>query len=106
MVEQSWRRATLRVAITILSHATDLRAAVGFHHGPEALSVELQKLGFTVHVADVLCCQQQIGFYQTADALELTDEILEAAGIDQAKLGEVAAKLDEELEETQSMLIG
>lgn len=83
-----------------------LRAAVGFHHAPETLSAELQKLGYTVYVADVLCCQQQIGFYHSADSLELTDAVLEAAGIDQAKLGEVAAKLEEELEEAQNMLIG
>jgi HD-like signal output (HDOD) protein len=83
-----------------------LRAAVGFHHTPEVLSVELQKLGFTVHVADVLCCQQQIGFYQTADVLELSDEVLQGAGIDRAKLEEVTVTLHDELEDTQSMLSG
>ena len=82
-----------------------LRAVVGFHHCPEALSPELQKLGYTVYLADVLCCQQQIGFYQTADTLELTDEILDAAGIDRAQLEDITATLRDEAEEAQSMLI-
>ena len=82
-----------------------LRAVVGFHHCPEALSPELQKLGCIVHVADVLCCQQQMGFCQTADTLELTDQILDTANIDREKLEEITATLRDDVEEAHSMLV-
>jgi HD-like signal output (HDOD) protein len=82
-----------------------LRAAVGFHHCPEKLSPELQKMGYTIQVADILCCQQQMGFYQTADALELTDDDVDMTGIDMIQLGEIGDTLREEVEATQAMLI-
>ncbi len=81
-----------------------LRAVVGFHHCPEKLSAELQKLGCTVHVADVLCCQEQLGFYLTAQHQELTEEMLAIVGITAEQLEDVKASLQEELEDAQAML--
>ncbi len=83
-----------------------LRAVVGFHHLPDKLSIELRKLGYTVCVADILCCQQRIGFYLTADALELTDDMLDQAGITPAKLEKISTALRDGVEEAESMLIG
>lgn len=80
-----------------------LRAVVGAHHCPDTLSAEISRLGYTVHVADVLCCQQQLGFHLTADALELTDEVLEAAGISRTHLEEIAVSIHDELEEARGM---
>ncbi|MHC4609556.1 MAG: hypothetical protein ACYS7M_04335, partial [Planctomycetota bacterium] len=83
-----------------------LRAAVGFHHSPERLSPELQKLGYTVHVADILCCEQKLGFYQTSEGLELNAELLEIIGLTEEQLEQVKSKLQQELEDAEHMLIG
>jgi len=54
-----------------------LRAAAGFHHNPEALSNELRNMAILIQIADVLCCQEQIGFYLSARDGTITDEMLE-----------------------------
>jgi HD-like signal output (HDOD) protein len=83
-----------------------LRAAVGFHHCSDRLSDELQKLGFTIQVADIICCQQQLGFYLTSQGVELTDDMLSVVGISREQLEAVNEALPQEVEEAESMLIG
>ncbi len=81
-----------------------LRAACGFHHNPEALSAELQKLGNVVKTADVLCCQEKFGFYQTHESGEITDAILEDIGITREQLEEVRAELPEQVADAEGTL--
>jgi len=83
-----------------------LRAVVGFHHCPEKLSPELQKLGHTIRLADILCCQMKLGFYLTAEDAELTDELLDAVGLRADQLDGIREKLTQELEDAEQMLIG
>ncbi|MFQ5489557.1 MAG: HDOD domain-containing protein [Phycisphaerae bacterium] len=83
-----------------------LRAVVGCHHDPGRLSQELQKLGYTIFIADVLCCQERIGFCLTAADEEITDEDLNAAGISRDQLEEIRSGLEEEVESTEQVLIG
>lgn len=83
-----------------------LRAAVGFHHRPESLSVELQKFGSSVCLADILCCRQKLGFYLTAQDIEITEELLNAAGINAAQFDGIAERLEEEVEDAESTLTG
>jgi len=54
-----------------------LRAAVGFHHNPESLSPELRNMAVLIRAADILACEEQVGFYLTACGGSITDEILE-----------------------------
>jgi HD-like signal output (HDOD) protein len=83
-----------------------LRAVIGFHHRPDDLSTELQRLGCLVYLADVLCCHEDVGFSQTAVHQEITQELLDVVGITVEQLTEVRDKMFEELDEALSMLTG
>lgn len=82
-----------------------LRAVVGCHHDPGRLSPELQKLGYTIYMADVLCCQERIGFYLTSENVEISDEDLAQAHISRDQLEEIRATLADEVETTQQVLV-
>jgi len=81
-----------------------LRAAVGFHHNPEALSVELQNMATLIQMADILCCQEKIGFYLTTQNETLTEQMLDTIGVTQEQLDEVRATLNEQLIEAEATL--
>ncbi len=81
-----------------------LRAAAGFHHNPLSLSPELQKIGHLVQTADVLCCQEKLGFYHTAEKGVITDEMLEDIGITRDQLEETRAELPDDLSDAEATL--
>ncbi|MCH7839178.1 MAG: HDOD domain-containing protein [Planctomycetes bacterium] len=81
-----------------------LRASVGFHHNPETLSVELRNMARLIQVADVLACQEQVGFYLTAQYDEITPEMLEALNLTQEQFDEVRATLAEQVSDTEATL--
>ena len=81
-----------------------LRAAVGFHHNPDTLSGELKGLGVLVQVADILCCQEQLGFYLTARGEVITEEMLDTLGITQEQLDEVREAMPQALSDAESTL--
>lgn len=83
-----------------------LRAAVGFHHNPETLSAELRNMATLLQIADVLCCQEQYGFYLSAQHGEITEEKLDTIGITEAQLNEVRRTLPEHLADAESTLTG
>ena len=82
-----------------------LRAVVGFHHRPERLSAELRKLGYTIYAADVLCCQQKLGFYLTGADHELTEEVMDIVEVTADQFNEIIENLETEVEEAQAMLV-
>ncbi|MHC5111346.1 MAG: HDOD domain-containing protein [Planctomycetota bacterium] len=81
-----------------------LRAAVGFHHNPEALSSELKNMATLIQIADVLCCQEEVGFYLTGKGAEITDEMLDRIGITQAQIDDIRVRLPQQLEEAEATL--
>ncbi len=81
-----------------------LRAAVGFHHNPESLSVELRNLATLVQTADTLCCQEKIGFYLTAQNSTITEEMLEQLGITPEQIEELRIALPEKVADAESVL--
>ena len=81
-----------------------LRAAVGFHHNPEALSVELKNMATLIRVADVLCCTGQLGFYLTARHDEITEEMLDTLSITQDQINDIRETLDEQVTEAEASL--
>ena len=83
-----------------------LRAAVGFHHHPEALSEELRTIGTLMQTADVLCCHEQIGFHLTARHGTITEEMLDLLMITPAQIEEVREGLHEEVAEAEATLGG
>jgi HD-like signal output (HDOD) protein len=83
-----------------------LRAAVGFHHNPEALSPELQNMATLIQVADILSCEEQIGFYLTARNRSIDDETLNNLGVSREQVEEVRESLPELLAEAEHTLAG
>ncbi len=83
-----------------------LRAAVGFHHNPEALSVELRNIATLIQVADIVCCQEKIGFYLTAPHDLITEEQLEVLGITGEQLEEIRASLPDQVADAEATLTG
>jgi len=79
-----------------------LRAAVGFHHNPDALSDELKLIGLLVQLADVVCCQEKLGFYLTAQNGTITEPMLEALGLSMDDVENVRAALPEELKDAEA----
>ena len=83
-----------------------LRAAVGFHHNPEALSVELRNIATLIHLADVLCCQEKIGFYLTAQHSVVTEDMLDTLGITYEQFDELRSTLTDQVTEAEATLTG
>ena len=81
-----------------------LRAAVGFHHNPEDLSAELRNIATLIRLADVLCCQEEIGFYLTNRDGAITEEMLDALSITEAQVEEIQASLADQITEAEVSL--
>ncbi len=81
-----------------------LRAAVGFHHNPESLSPELRNMAMLIQAADIMVCEEKIGFYLTAQNQTITDDMLEALAVTREQVEEVRAELPDQLAEAESTL--
>lgn len=81
-----------------------LRAAVGFHHGPESVSAELRNMAALIHVADVLACQERLGFYLTAQNEAINPAVLEMLSLTDSHVAEVRETLPRQLAEAESTL--
>ena len=81
-----------------------LRAAVGFHHNPESLSVGLRNMAVLIQMADIVCCQERIGFYLTAYGDELTDEMYETLGVTPAQIEEIRASMVDMVADAEGVL--
>ncbi|MFQ5590484.1 MAG: HDOD domain-containing protein [Phycisphaerae bacterium] len=81
-----------------------LRAAVGFHHNPENLSVELRNMAMLIRLADVLCCQEKIGFYLTAREDAITEEMLDMLSVTKEQVEEIRSNLSEKLDDASMTL--
>jgi HD-like signal output (HDOD) protein len=81
-----------------------LRAAVGFHHAPQAVSAELKNIATLIHLADVIACQEQLGFYLTAQHEVVDPADLELLGLTEQHVAEVREGLPRLLGEAESTL--
>jgi len=81
-----------------------LRAAVGFHHNPEALSVELRNIATLIRVADVICCQEQVGFYLSAQNDVLTEEMFDLLHVTSAQIESIRTALHDKLDDAEATL--
>jgi HD-like signal output (HDOD) protein len=75
----------------------------GFHHHPHDLAATNRTLAMVVHVADIMCAAQQIGFYRGAEQTEVSPAVLESLGLTAERVDEVAEQLPEAIEEAQSI---
>ena len=56
-----------------------------------------------IYIADSICCQNQIGFYLTAQSQEVTEDALAVLGLDAAKVGAVLEELPDRIVETEQI---
>lgn len=80
-----------------------LRNSIAYHHNPATLKPEFKKIVTAIYVADTICCQNEIGFYLTANAQEVTDETLAEIGISEAKIAEIVENLPERIKEAEQI---
>jgi putative nucleotidyltransferase with HDIG domain len=81
-----------------------LRAAVGMHHDPSLLAQDLREFGNIIHIADIWCCAEKIGFHLTVDHAEITDERLAIVGMTAEQLAELTEELHEQVVAAESSL--
>ena len=82
----------------------NLRAMVGLHHHPERMADELKPFGAIIRAADLICCQNRIGFHLTAADTEPTDEVLETVQLSSESLPEFVEELHEHIAIAESTL--
>lgn len=80
-----------------------LRYAISYHHNPEGLKPEFRRFVTTIQVADVICCQNDIGFSLTARATDITDEMLALIGVPAEKIEHLLDVLPVRFEEAQAI---
>jgi len=80
-----------------------LRCAISHHHTPNKLKPEFKRLATTIQVADAICCENELGFYLTAQTQDVTDEMLEAVGVREEQVGELLEVLPERIQETEQI---
>jgi len=83
-----------------------LRIVIGYHHHVDKLSKENRLLTQIVHIADILCCQEQIGFPICSENQEISDELLEDAGLTRSDIETTKEILPEQIETAESILTG
>lgn len=81
-----------------------LRAVVGFHHMPERLSAELRRVVNIIHVADVLCCEDKVGFCLTAADRKVDDELLKTIDVSRESMEALRQQFQEELSSAEAVL--
>ncbi|MCA9242840.1 MAG: HDOD domain-containing protein [Phycisphaerales bacterium] len=82
---------------------TTLRYVIAYHHNPMKLKAEFRKIVAIVSISDIICCQNEIGFFLTSQSSDVTDELMAAAGTNEADIGSVMETLPERIEETKAI---
>ncbi len=83
-----------------------LRAVIGYHHDSNRVAQEIRHIVALVQVADIICCQRQMGFYLTAEGAELTPALLHDANLTTEKIEVTCEELQEDCAAAQAMLMG
>jgi HD-like signal output (HDOD) protein len=75
----------------------------GFHHHPMDLAPTNRMLAALVHVADILCAQQQVGFCRGVEQRAVDPAVLDWLGLGQDQLQQVATDMPEAIEEAEAI---
>ncbi len=80
-----------------------LRYAIACHHDPNTVPPEHRKCASVVHVADILCCQAQYGFWLTGRTEEIDESALGEVGLSPDILAQIAEALPEGVMEAEQI---
>ena len=83
-----------------------LRAVIGYHHDSSRVAEEMRQVVALIQVADIICCQRQMGFYVTAERSEITPELLQDAQLTPEKIEAACEELEEDCGAAKAMLMG
>ena len=83
-----------------------LRAAIGYHHDAARVAEEMQQVVAIVQIADIMACQEKLGFYLTAEKGELTPELLGLAQVSPSMVETVRESLADQTSDAQATLMG
>lgn len=78
-----------------------LRCVISHHHNPSSLKPEFQKLTTLIRVSDIICCEQQYGFYLTASGQVIEPEMLELIGVTEEQVATIREELPAQIEEAE-----
>ena len=76
----------------------------GYHHRPLELPEASRGLTALVHVADVVCYQQNIGFTRGTEHAEVHPQLLDTLNLRQPQIDEVVQKLADTVAEAKTLL--
>ena len=82
-----------------------LRHATAYHHEPNVLNHEYRKNTTFVYMADTICGKLQHGYYLTSQAQDITSDMLECVGVDEATMGEVCQELPAQIADAEQVLV-
>ncbi|MCP5118498.1 MAG: HDOD domain-containing protein, partial [bacterium] len=68
-----------------------LRHAISYHHNPTQLKPEFRTVATIIHVADIVCCQDEYGFWLTAREQSFDDELLATVGLTATTIDQLRA---------------
>jgi HD-like signal output (HDOD) protein len=83
-----------------------LRAGIGYHHEPDQLDEDHRALALAIHVADVICCREKLGFHLTARGKPLEAGHLAFLHLTSDQLVEIVKDLPEKLAAAEGMMGG
>jgi HD-like signal output (HDOD) protein len=75
----------------------------GFHHHPMDLAPANRMLAALVHVGDVLCAQQQVGFCRGVEQAEVDRAVLDWLGLSEGQLQQVTTEMPEAIDEAEAI---
>lgn len=75
----------------------------GFHHRPSELPENHRTLATLVHIAEIICAQQKLGFTRSVETLEIDPGLMSEVGLTEAYLKEVHDKLPEAVDEASGI---
>ena len=81
-----------------------LRVVMGYHHQVDNLTEDVRELPILVHIADVLACASQSGFWLTGHDSELNPDLLPLVGLTAEDLEAVQAEIPDELEAARAVM--
>ena len=82
-----------------------LLSAMGYHHNPEPLTETESRFVSYIQLADVLCCQENIGFSLSCAGQELPPGLLNACKLSQEQVDEIRETLPEDTASAESTLL-
>lgn len=82
-----------------------LVSVVGYHHSPEALAEKERRFVMFVRIADIMACQENLGFSLSCAGEEITSEMLSVCGLTDDQVAEIREMLPEDTADAEATFL-